>query len=76
MISLTTRSTKIKGLFYSLIIAFLIPFSAIANTDIIGTIWLDDDVNNMYDGEPGVKTIWEGYDKLLHYIEAADTLGL
>lgn len=28
------------------------------------------------DGEPGVKTIWEGYDKLLHYIEAADTLGL
>lgn len=28
------------------------------------------------DGEPGVKTIWEGYDKLLHYIDAADTLGL
>lgn len=28
------------------------------------------------DGEPGVKTIWEGYNKLLHYIEAADTLGL
>ncbi len=23
------------------------------------------------DGEPSVKTIWEGYDKLLHYIEAA-----
>jgi PKD repeat protein len=57
MISLTTRSTKIKGLFYSLIIAFLIPFSAIANTDIIGTIWLDDDVNNMYDGEPGVNGV-------------------
>lgn len=28
------------------------------------------------DGEPGVKTIWQGYNKLLHYIEAADTLGL
>ncbi len=27
------------------------------------------------DGEPGVKTIWQGYDKLLHYIEAADILG-
>lgn len=28
------------------------------------------------DGEPGVKTIWQGYDKLLHYIEAADALGV
>lgn len=28
------------------------------------------------DGEPGVKTIWQGYNKLLHYIEAADALGL
>lgn len=28
------------------------------------------------DGEPGVQTIWKGYDKLLHYIEAADHLGL
>ena len=28
------------------------------------------------DGEPGVKTIWQGYDKLLHYIEAADIFGV
>lgn len=28
------------------------------------------------DGEPGVKTIWQGYDKLLHYIEAADAFGV
>lgn len=28
------------------------------------------------DGEPGVKTIWEGYTKLLNYIEAAETLDL
>ena len=28
------------------------------------------------DGEPGVKTIWEGYSKLLHYIEAADMFGV
>lgn len=28
------------------------------------------------DGEPGVKTIWQGYDKLLHYIEAADVFGV
>lgn len=28
------------------------------------------------DGEPGVKTVWEGYTKLLNYIEAAETLGL
>ena len=28
------------------------------------------------DGEPGVKTIWQGYDKLLHYIEAADMFGV
>ncbi len=28
------------------------------------------------DGEPGVQTVWKGYDKLLHYIEAADNLGL
>ena len=27
------------------------------------------------DGEPGVKTIWQGYDKLLHYIEAAEAFG-
>lgn len=26
------------------------------------------------DGEPGVKTVWQGYDKLLHYIEAAEML--
>ncbi|PCJ98980.1 MAG: hypothetical protein COA42_24355 [Alteromonadaceae bacterium] len=24
------------------------------------------------DGDPGVKTIWQGYDKLLHYIDAID----
>ena len=28
------------------------------------------------DGEPGVKTIWQGYKKLLNYIEAADVLGV
>ena len=28
------------------------------------------------DGEPGVKNIWRGYNKLLHYIEAAQALGL
>lgn len=28
------------------------------------------------DGEPGVKTIRQGYDKLLHYIEAADAFGV
>lgn len=28
------------------------------------------------DGEPGVKTVWRGYKKLLHYIEAADILGV
>jgi len=28
------------------------------------------------DGEPGVKTVWRGYKKLLNYIEAADALGL
>ena len=28
------------------------------------------------DGAPGVKTIWQGYDKLLHYIEAADAFGV
>jgi hypothetical protein len=28
------------------------------------------------DGEPGVKTIWQGYDKLLHYIEAAELFGV
>ncbi len=28
------------------------------------------------DGEPGVKTIWQGYNKLLHYIDAAEALGL
>ena len=28
------------------------------------------------DGEPGVKTIWQGYDKLLHYIEVADLFGV
>lgn len=28
------------------------------------------------DGEPGVKAIWQGYDKLLHYIEAADMFGV
>ena len=28
------------------------------------------------DGEPGVKTIWQGYNKLLHYIEAADIFGV
>ncbi|MCO1335458.1 IS4 family transposase [Microbulbifer sp. OS29] len=26
------------------------------------------------DGEPGVKTVWQGYTKLLHYIEAAEAL--
>ena len=26
------------------------------------------------DGEPGVKTVWEGYLKLLHYLEAAEVL--
>ena len=28
------------------------------------------------DGEPGVKTVWRGYKKLLNYIEAADALGV
>lgn len=28
------------------------------------------------DGEPGVKTVWQGYDKLLHYIEAAEAFGV
>ena len=28
------------------------------------------------DGEPGVKNIWRGYNKLLHYTEAAQALGL
>lgn len=28
------------------------------------------------DGEPGVKTIWQGYCKLLRYIEAADVFGV
>ncbi len=28
------------------------------------------------DGEPGVKTVWRGYKKLLHYIEAADAFGV
>jgi hypothetical protein len=28
------------------------------------------------DGEPGVKTIWQGYKKLLNYIEAADVFGV
>lgn len=28
------------------------------------------------DGEPGVKTIWQGYNKLLHYIDAAEALGV
>lgn len=28
------------------------------------------------DGEPGVKTIWQGYSKLLRYIEAADVFGV
>ncbi|WP_445360130.1 IS4 family transposase [Microbulbifer sp. EKSA005] len=26
------------------------------------------------DGEPGVKTVWQGYTKLLHYMEAAEAL--
>ncbi|WP_444943049.1 IS4 family transposase [Microbulbifer sp. ZKSA006] len=26
------------------------------------------------DGEPGVKTVWQGYTKLLQYIEAAEAL--
>ncbi len=26
------------------------------------------------DGEPGVKTVWQGYTKLVHYIEAAEAL--
>ncbi|WP_444896910.1 IS4 family transposase [Microbulbifer sp. SSSA005] len=26
------------------------------------------------DGEPGVKTVWQGYAKLLHYVEAAEVL--
>ncbi|WP_445356292.1 IS4 family transposase [Microbulbifer sp. EKSA008] len=26
------------------------------------------------DGEPGVKTVWRGYTKLLHYMEAAEAL--
>ncbi|MFT6335241.1 MAG: hypothetical protein ACJATI_001995 [Halioglobus sp.] len=57
MISLKTKSTKIKGQLYSVIIAILLPLSAMANTDIIGTIWLDEDVNNMYDGEAGVNGV-------------------
>ena len=28
------------------------------------------------DGEPGVKTIWQGYNKLLHYIDAAEAFGV
>lgn len=28
------------------------------------------------DGEPGVKTVWQGYKKLLNYIEAADVFGI
>jgi len=26
------------------------------------------------DGEPGVKTVWEGYRKLLNYIEASELI--
>ncbi|WP_255422903.1 IS4 family transposase [Microbulbifer sp. A4B17] len=26
------------------------------------------------DGEPGVKTVWQGYTKLLHYMGAAEAL--
>ncbi|MFT4536879.1 MAG: hypothetical protein ACI9P5_004256 [Saprospiraceae bacterium] len=43
------KSTRSKGLLYSLIIAILVPFSAIANTDVIGIIWIDDELNGMYD---------------------------
>jgi len=28
------------------------------------------------DGNPGVKTIWQGYNKLLHYIDAAEAFGV
>lgn len=57
MTSLKTNSKQIKSLFFSFIIAVLIPVSAIANTNIIGTIWLDEDVNNMYNGEAGLNGV-------------------
>ena len=33
---------------------------------------LGDFLGRKGDGEPGVKTVWEGYRKLLNYIEASE----
>lgn len=57
MNSITTKSPTPKSLIYSLILAILLPFSVMANTDIVGTIWIDIDQSNTYNGESGTNGV-------------------
>ncbi len=57
MISLKTISAKNNNLFYFLFIIILLPFSAFSNTDIKGTIWIEEDLNGMYNGETTINGV-------------------
>ena len=57
MNSLLIKSPTPKSLICNFLLVILLPFSALGNTDITGTIWIDNDQNNAYNGEAGVNGV-------------------
>lgn len=57
MNSFIAKLTSPKVALLGLLLAILLPFQAMSNTDIIGTIWIDEDLNITYNGESGINGV-------------------